>query len=104
FKIENVGGVFDHVVEGDGKQYIVRLTSKTEAHHRPLAEADRAIRVALIQQKMQERERALDVELRKKFPVEINAKALAAIRLPTDPEHPASQPSALPAERSAPVQ
>ncbi|MFT3766543.1 MAG: peptidylprolyl isomerase [Minicystis sp.] len=82
FKLKAVGAVADTLIEADGRQYIVRLNGITQAHKRSLAEADRAIRVLLIQEKMAERERALGEELRKKFPVEVDDKALAAVKVP----------------------
>ena len=82
FKLEPVGAIATDLVEADGRFYIVRLNGSTAAHKRSLGEADRAIRVLLIQEKMAERERALDAELRQKFPVQIDDKALDAVRLP----------------------
>jgi hypothetical protein len=87
FKI-GIGEVFGSLVEADGKQYIVRLSGLTEAHQRTPAEADRSIRVSLLQQKMQEREKALDAELRKKYPVEIDDRALSTIKLPAGTDSP----------------
>ncbi|UQA62321.1 peptidylprolyl isomerase [Polyangium aurulentum] len=82
FRIGNVGDVLDQVVEAEGKFYLVRMNGITAAHHRSLEEADRSIRVAILQQKMQEREKALETELRKKFPVEIDDAALAKVKVP----------------------
>jgi hypothetical protein len=83
FKIAQVGTVADELVEVGEKLWIVRMTGQTAAHSRALAEAERSIRVLLIQQKMAEREKALEAELRKKFPVEIDEKALAQVKVPT---------------------
>lgn len=82
FALESVGDISPALVEAEGKQFIVRLAGTTEAHKRTLKEADRAIRVLLVQEKMQERERALDEELRKKFPVVIDERALASVKVP----------------------
>lgn len=82
FRIGNVGSVADAIVRDGDKFYIVRMHGITAAHHRSLAEADRTIRIALMQEKMQTIERDLEAELKKKFPVEINDKALAAVKLP----------------------
>jgi DNA-directed RNA polymerase subunit F len=82
FQIGNVGAVGDHVVEAEGKQYVLRLVGITAGHTRTLAEADRSIRVAILQQKMQEKEQALEAELRQKFPVVVDDRALAAVKLP----------------------
>ncbi len=84
FKIGNVGAVFDKVVEADGKFFIVRMNGITAAHHRSVQEADRSIRVLILQQKMQDQEKAFEAELRKKFPVEINDAALGKVELPAN--------------------
>lgn len=84
FKIGNVGAVFDKIVEADGKFFIVRMNGITAAHKRSLQEADRSIRVLILQQKMQEQEKAFEAELRKKFPVEINDAALGKVELPAN--------------------
>jgi hypothetical protein len=86
FKLKAVGDVAVDLVEAEGKQFIVRLNGITAAHKRSVAEADRAIRVLIVQEKMAERERALEDELRKKFPVEIDEKALAGVRVPAGVE------------------
>jgi len=82
FKIANVGDVLGELVEAEGKFYVVRMNGITAAHHRTLQEADRQIRIAILQQKMQEREKALEADLRKKFPVEIDDAALGKVKLP----------------------
>jgi hypothetical protein len=82
FKIDNVGGVLGELVEIEGKYFVVRMNGITAGHERTLAEADRTIRVALLQEKMQANEVALEAELRKKFPVTIDDKALASVKLP----------------------
>ena len=88
YKRKAVGDVAADLVDVEGKLYIVRLNGITAGHKRTLAEAERSIRVALIQDKLLERERALDAELRKKFPVEIDEKALAGVKLPAALEKP----------------
>lgn len=86
FKIASVGSVGDELVTDGGKLYIIRMNGITAAHHRTLAEADRAIRVALLQEKMQKLERDLEEELRKKFPVQIDEAALAGVKMPAGAE------------------
>ncbi|WP_437503416.1 peptidylprolyl isomerase [Sorangium sp. So ce1099] len=102
FRIGSVGAVSDALVEADGRFYIVRLSGLTGGHRRELAEAERSIRVALLQQKMQDQERALEEELRKKFPVEINDAALASVKLPEQLVTPGSAPQPDPAKPRAP--
>ncbi len=82
FKIKDAGQVSPELVETEGRWFIVRLNAITPPHKRTLAEADRSIRVLLVQEKMVERERALEEELKKKFPVEIDEAALASVKLP----------------------
>lgn len=85
FKIEKVGGVLGEVVEDDGKFHIVRMMSKTAARDRTFKEAERTIRVALVQQEIRNAEKALEESLRKKFKVEIDESALAKVKVPDRP-------------------
>jgi parvulin-like peptidyl-prolyl isomerase len=81
FKIDAVGGVFDGVVKEGTKFHVVRLTGKTEARDRTFAEAERTIRVAILQERMQEAEARLEKELRARFPVKIDEKALEKVEV-----------------------
>jgi peptidyl-prolyl cis-trans isomerase C len=83
FDIEQMNGVYPNVVYAQGLWHIVRMTGKTDAHDRSLAEADRSIRVSLLQAKIAERETALEAELRKQFPVVVDDKALESVVVPT---------------------
>jgi hypothetical protein len=82
FKLKDVNEVSPDLVESEGRWLVVRLTGVTQPHKRTLAEADRAIRVLLVQERIAERERLLEDELKKKFPVEIDDAALASVRVP----------------------
>jgi hypothetical protein len=82
FKLKEVNEVGPEVIEAEGRQFIVRLAGKTQPHKRTIAEADRAIRVLLVQEKMAAKERELEDELKKQFPVEIDDAALASVKLP----------------------
>jgi len=82
FTLKDVNQVDADLVESEGRQFIVRLNGVTPAHKRTLAESDRAIRVLLIQEKMAEREHALDDDLRKKYPVQVDEGALAGVKVP----------------------
>lgn len=86
FKLKDVNEVGKDLVEVEGRQFIVRLNGMTPAHKRTLAEADRAIRVLLVQEKLAEKERLLEEELKKKFPVEIDEGALASVKVPVGVE------------------
>lgn len=82
FQIEAVGGVAPSVIEAEGKYYVLRLSGLTKGHTRTLAEADRSIRVKLLEEKMAELEKTFEDELRKKYPVTIDEQALSSAKLP----------------------
>jgi parvulin-like peptidyl-prolyl isomerase len=79
FAIEALGGVYPELVEQGGDVHIVRLVGRTEARERSLAEAERAVRVALVQQRLERAEQELERELRQRFPVKLNDKALERV-------------------------
>ena len=83
FKVEKVGNVLDQVVEHDGKFHIVRMTGKTAARDRAYREAERTIRVAILQERIREAEKKLEAELRKKYPVKIDDAALKTVDVPS---------------------
>ena len=83
FEIDKLGGVLSRVVAAGGAFHIVRLTGKTDARDRTFADAERSIRVALVQERIRARETELEAELKKKYPVTIDEAALAKIPLPT---------------------
>jgi peptidyl-prolyl cis-trans isomerase C len=82
FELGSIGEVLGRAVQDEGGFHVVRLMGKTDAHERTLADADRSIRVALLQAKIAEREKALEAELRKQFPVTIDEQALAKVEVP----------------------
>src|SRR5690606_18323270 len=96
FKIAKVGEVHDAVVEDGGKFYIVRLIGKTDARDRPFKEAERSIRVSLVQENIRAAEEKLEKELREKYPVKIDDEALEKVKLPEQPGS-APPPSSAPA-------
>jgi peptidyl-prolyl cis-trans isomerase C len=85
FEVEHVGDVLPRVVKGatDGKTlfYVVKLASKSDAHDRSLQDAERSIRVKLAQDKADQAEARLMVDLRKQYPVTIDEAALAQVRV-----------------------
>jgi hypothetical protein len=93
FKITTVGQISDAVVEVEGKFYVVRLSGLTAGHRRTLPEADRSIRVSILQQRLQDLEKKLDEELRAKFPVQIDDKVMHDIKLPGSLVDAATAPS-----------
>ncbi len=94
FKIEKVGQVHSEVVEAGGKHYLVRLIGTTDARDRPYTEAERSIRVTLVQDKIRAAEQRLEAELRKKHPVTVDDEALAKVRLPEASAVPSGTPTA----------
>ncbi len=99
FAIDKVGDVLDHLVEAEGRWFVVRMNGQTAAHKRSLAESDRSIRVILLQDKIAAKEKALEDDIRKKIPVEIDDKALAGITLPALPAD--APPTQAPVEHPA---
>jgi parvulin-like peptidyl-prolyl isomerase len=83
FALPAVGAVSADVVEAEGKVYIVRLNGITPPHRRTLGESERSIRVLLLQERMLKKERDLEAELRKKYPVQIDDQALAQVKIPS---------------------
>ena len=90
FKIAKAGDTFPEVVAADGKFYVIRLVNSTPARERKYEDSERAIRTAVVQAKIREKEQALEQELRKKFPVTVDEAALAKMPMP------APNPSATP--------
>jgi parvulin-like peptidyl-prolyl isomerase len=82
FEIEKVGGVLDRPIAAAGGFHVVRMTGKTDARDRTFADAERSIRVALVQEQIRAREQQLESELKKKYPVTIDEQQLAKIPLP----------------------
>jgi parvulin-like peptidyl-prolyl isomerase len=82
FQIDKVGGVLDHVVADGGKFHIVRMTGRTEARDRSFQDAERTIRVAIVQERIRQRENELEQELRQRYPVSVDENALASVRTP----------------------
>jgi hypothetical protein len=75
------GDVHPRVVQAKTKFYVLRLVSRSDAHERTFAEAERSIRVRLAQDKLVERQRALVDDLRKQFPVQIDEAALGQVQV-----------------------
>jgi hypothetical protein len=82
FKVAKVGDTYGEVVPADGKFYVVRLMSSTPARERKYEDSERAIRTAVVQARIREKEQALEGELKKKFPVTVDDAALAKMPMP----------------------
>jgi peptidyl-prolyl cis-trans isomerase C len=93
FEIGQVGGVLDHVVAESGHFHVVRMTARTEARDRSYQDAERTIRVALVQQRIRAREAELEQELEKRYPVSVDDAALSQVKVP-DPDVAGAAPAA----------
>jgi DNA-directed RNA polymerase subunit F len=78
----DVGAVLDRVVESKGRFYLIKMAGKSAAHERAFAEAERSIRGILLQQKVEAREREVEEQLRKDFPVSVDEAALSQVQVP----------------------
>lgn len=76
FLVEKVGDIAPEPARAGEHFFVVRLGGISPARDRSLVEAERTIRVELRRQKYLEMERALEQELRKKYPVVLSWKAL----------------------------
>jgi peptidyl-prolyl cis-trans isomerase C len=90
FTIAEVGKTLPNIVEADGKFYVVRLAGRTAGRGRSYNEAQRSIRILLYQDKLKAREAEVVSELRKRFAVQTDEKALAGVQVPSlvDPHAP----------------
>ena len=79
FELGAIGEVYPTPGEEQGRFHVVRMTGKSEARERSLAESDRSIRVSIVQAKITDSERALEAQLRTEFPVTIDEQAIAAM-------------------------
>lgn len=91
FRIAETGQVLPEVVPEGGRFHIVRMTGKTPARSRRYEEAERTIRVALVQENIKAREAELERELREKYPVTIDPKALSSVRVEGPKDKPPGQ-------------
>jgi hypothetical protein len=82
FEIDKLGGVLDRVVAESGHFHVVRMTGRTEARDRSYQDAERTIRVALVQQRIRAREAELEQELKKRYPVSVDDEALSQVKVP----------------------
>lgn len=81
FQIHAPNEVLDHVVEAEGRFFVVRLSGLTAARKKSFQESDKQIRVILLQERMGAADKALEDELKKKIPVQIDEAALATVKV-----------------------
>jgi peptidyl-prolyl cis-trans isomerase C len=82
FEIAQLGGVLGRVVADAGHFHVVRMTGRTEARDRSYQDAERTIRVALVQARIRAREAELEEQLRKRYPVSVDDEALSQVKVP----------------------
>jgi hypothetical protein len=82
FEISDLGKVHDEVVENAGRYHIVRLIGRTGARDRTFEEAERTIRIQLLQERARAAETKLEQQLRTRYPVVVDDAALAKVKLP----------------------
>jgi peptidyl-prolyl cis-trans isomerase C len=80
FAIEKVGDVHGEPVRVQNQFHIIRLTNRVAARQRTFAEAERSIRVKLVQARVEASQQQLIDELRKKIPDSVNESLLARIK------------------------
>jgi len=80
FELKKVGDIVERAIEADSKFYIVKLAGISAARDRSVSDADRTIRVELRRQKFLKAEKEFEAELRKKYPVVIDEKAIASFQ------------------------
>ncbi len=80
FSIEKVGMVYEQAIFVAGQYHVVRLTSRVPARVRTYAEAERSIRVKLVQQRIEASQQRLLEDLRREIPVSINQNLLLTVK------------------------
>lgn len=100
FEIKDLGGVLDRVVAESGHFHVVRMTGRTEARDRSYQDAERTIRVALVQERIRAREAELERELKKRYPVSVDDQALSQVKVP---EAESASPAAVPGSAPTPA-
>ena len=73
----------DRVIEDGGTFHVVRLTGVSAARDRTFEEAERTVRVKLVEERLRAAEADLDRALRERFPVQIDEAALAKVAVPS---------------------
>jgi peptidyl-prolyl cis-trans isomerase C len=82
FEIPTVGGVFPKPVRDGQRYYVLRLTGRTEERERSFGEAERSIRVRMVEQRIAQAEEQLVSSLKQQYPVTIDESALSRVEVP----------------------
>jgi len=79
FELTKVGDVYGKPVRAGQAFYILRMTGRTEARDRSFAEAERSIRVRLVDARTELSEKQLVERLKQEMPITIDDTALAKL-------------------------
>lgn len=82
FEIPSVGGVYPKPIREGQHYYILRMTGRTEARERSFQEAERSIRVRMVEQRIAAAEQELLDALKKEYAVTIDEGALSRVKVP----------------------
>jgi peptidyl-prolyl cis-trans isomerase C len=86
FEIPAVGGVYGAPVRDGDRYYVLRMTGRTEARERSFAEAERSIRVRIVEQLIAAAEQRLIEDLKREYSVSIDEQALARVKISSHAE------------------
>jgi hypothetical protein len=83
FEIPKVGDVHQRPILADERYYVIRMTGRTEARERTFSEAERSIRVRIVDERIARAERELIEKLKGETKVTLDESALT--KLPPPP-------------------
>lgn len=102
FQIENIGDVFEGLVEADGGFHIIKLTGRRAALHRTLEEARRPIKNRLWRTKRENSVEEFVAQLREDANVEVNQAALQSVQIDLEGADDSTGPLEIPRELLTP--
>jgi parvulin-like peptidyl-prolyl isomerase len=88
FEVQEPETTVGRVVEDGGRFHVVRVTGTSAPRDRTFEEAERTIRVKLLEEKLRAAEAELEKTLRERYPVEIDQAALSKVAVPAADEKP----------------
>lgn len=85
FEIPSVGGVSPKPIRDGQHYYVLRMTGRTEARERSFSDAERSIRVRMVEQRIAQSEQQLLAALKNEYSVTVDENVLARVKLPAAP-------------------
>lgn len=82
FELEKIGDIYDKVVKGEDRYYVVRMSGQAKAQTRSLEMLDRIIRQRIVQDEQRAAEEKAVAELKKQLNIKIHDDVVAGIALP----------------------